>query len=208
MSESNSICDCLPAQDSPTPLRNRRGHQWINRGTPSENGRYLVKCACGWSAVAKGKRGARSAYHQHRTTVPWRCRCGEANPERRAENKSTALCKTCITNRAKRFALKEHGRWVRQKRDSHFRRKFGITVVEYDRLLAAQGGGCAICGKLQAESEKTFHVDHDHATGKVRGILCGGCNFMLGQVRDDPAILRTAIAYLQASPCQNAPERF
>ncbi len=80
-------------------------------------------------------------------------------------------------------------------RADHLRRTFGITVEEYDRLLAEQGGGCAICGR-RPRNDISLHVDHDHDTGRVRGLLCVCCNNGLGQFREDPELLTRAIAYL------------
>ena len=65
-------------------------------------------------------------------------------------------------------------------RKSHLKRKYGLTLEAFDELLAAQGGGCAICGKPDADN-----VDHDHETGRVRGILCFNCNIAIGQFDDD-----------------------
>lgn len=62
-------------------------------------------------------------------------------------------------------------------------------------MLAEQGGRCAVCAERPAE-----HVDHDHVTGKVRGLLCFNCNGGLGQFRDDPQILELAIEYLTPEP--------
>ena len=71
-------------------------------------------------------------------------------------------------------------------------RRYGIGADEVDTLVAAQGGMCAICGKRNPE-----HVDHDHATGVVRGILCFNCNGGLGQFRDSTDALRAAAVYLE-----------
>jgi hypothetical protein len=81
-------------------------------------------------------------------------------------------------------------------REGHLRRKFGLTIAAYEELLAAQGGGCAICGD---EVEGSLHVDHDHVTGKVRGLLCVRCNNALGQFQEDPVVLMRALAYLVSS---------
>ncbi len=82
----------------------------------------------------------------------------------------------------------------RADRRDHLKRKFGLTLEDYDALLAAQHGGCAICGDPPAKT--ALHVDHDHETGVVRGLLCFRCNAAIGNLRDDqllgPAIIRRA----------------
>jgi len=85
--------------------------------------------------------------------------------------------------------------------------RYGVTVEQYDALLAAQGGGCAICGSKDPRGRGRFHVDHDHSCcpgqkscGQcVRGLLCGGCNPGLGAFGDDPERLIAAAAYLITS---------
>jgi hypothetical protein len=86
---------------------------------------------------------------------------------------------------------KEHNRWRTV-------RAFGLTIGDYHALLAAQGGTCAICGSIDPRNGKgRFAVDHDHHTGKVRGLLCMHCNAALGLLGDDPARLRAAADYLE-----------
>ena len=80
---------------------------------------------------------------------------------------------------------------------------FGITVEEYDRLLVAQGGVCALCSKPEEAIGrggvvKMLAVDHDHASGAVRGLLCQRCNLALGLLGDDPAGLQRALEYVTA----------
>lgn len=67
----------------------------------------------------------------------------------------------------------------------HVHRNYGLTQEQYNEMLNAQGGRCAICGSSDHGS-KNWHVDHDHETGVVRGILCQGCNHALGGVKDNP----------------------
>lgn len=64
-------------------------------------------------------------------------------------------------------------------------------------MLASQGGGCAICQKPDGEGKDRLHLDHDHETGKARGLLCGPCNRGIGMLRDDPALVRKALDYLE-----------
>lgn len=71
---------------------------------------------------------------------------------------------------------------------------YGISLDEYERLLEKQNGVCAVCGK--PPNGRRLHVDHDHRTGAVRGLLCSGCNVALGAVDDSPSILQRLINYL------------
>lgn len=75
--------------------------------------------------------------------------------------------------------------------------KFGLDAAAAAALYETQNNRCAICGCTEAENGKYFAVDHDHATGAVRGLLCSQCNSGLGYFRDSPVNLSTAISYLQ-----------
>jgi hypothetical protein len=76
-------------------------------------------------------------------------------------------------------------------REYHLRRRYGITGADFDAMVEVQGGTCAVC------DQKPEHVDHDHKTGKVRGLLCYTCNrFILGRYAT-PAKLRAAADYLE-----------
>ncbi len=67
-------------------------------------------------------------------------------------------------------------------RDWWLRRNYGISLVEWDALFEAQIRRCAICGSASPSSTKGWHTDHDHVSGKVRGILCHPCNTTLGRL--------------------------
>ncbi len=82
-----------------------------------------------------------------------------------------------------------------RERAAHLKRKYGITIEQYDAMLEAQGGGCFICGRLPRE-DISLHVDHDHFTGEIRGILCFCCNNALADFQEDPALLVKAASYL------------
>ncbi|MGQ0824388.1 MAG: endonuclease VII domain-containing protein [Actinomycetota bacterium] len=85
----------------------------------------------------------------------------------------------------------ESGKKKLSDRKSHLKRKYGLTLDDFDLMLAAQGGGCAICGERNADN-----VDHNHTTGVVRGILCFNCNAAIGQLGEDSNRLAAAISYL------------
>lgn len=89
---------------------------------------------------------------------------------------------------------------------------FGITAEDWNKMFAAQNGCCAICLRHQAEiSRRQLSVDHDHETGKVRGLLCHNCNIAIGLMKEDPFALSSAAKYLQRHAGGNdegkAPER-
>lgn len=81
-------------------------------------------------------------------------------------------------------------------------RKYGMTQEDYDRLLEAQGYRCKICGAEKNETRtcSDFHIDHDHANGRVRGLICGKCNGALGCMGDTPQALLKYVFYLHDYP--------
>ncbi|MXQ67787.1 hypothetical protein GQ466_27585 [Actinomadura rayongensis] len=79
--------------------------------------------------------------------------------------------------------------------------RWGLDAADIEDLVTIQQGGCAICVDRPAE-----HVDHCHETGAVRGMLCGGCNTGMGQLRDDPAVLRRAIDYVLGLLVKEVPD--
>lgn len=82
-------------------------------------------------------------------------------------------------------------------RDQSYRSKYGITINDYDRMLAQQGGRCAICATDKPDGGR-FCIDHCHDTGDVRALLCRCCNTGIGNLRDDPKIVEAALRYLRA----------
>jgi hypothetical protein len=82
-----------------------------------------------------------------------------------------------------------------RERETYLLRKYGIKVEDYDRRLEEQGGVCAICKEARPE-ERTLHVDHDHVTGKIRGLLCFRCNNAIGDLRDDIELVFRMLDYL------------
>src|SRR5215217_1404633 len=96
-------------------------------------------------------------------------------------------CKPCHNARGRATLEKLGG-----SRTYHLKRRYGITAADADDMLEVQGGLCAICRAAPAA-----HVDHDHATGAVRALLCFNCNGGLGQFKDDPNLLHLAAFYVE-----------
>jgi hypothetical protein len=141
------------------------------------------------------------------------------NAERRQKDGRRARCQVCEradTNEyrqrrdeAQRARAKAgEQRWRRTpkgravKRRERLRRSFGISITEYDQILAAQNGCCAICCRPEIRGArgggiKHLAVDHDHAQGTVRGLLCHSCNIGLGNFGDDLELVEKAAAYLR-----------
>ncbi len=104
-----------------------------------------------------------------------------------------AYCRPCHSVHSQATTTRLHG----STRQYHLKRRYGMTEADFDRVLAEQGGVCAICGAADPR-----HVDHDHRSGGVRGILCFTCNGGLGLFRDSELYLSRAIGYLRDSSYQ------
>lgn len=80
------------------------------------------------------------------------------------------------------------------------RRRYGISLADYDEMFTAQGGLCAICRRPESKEFKgvvtRLAVDHDHRTGAIRALLCVTCNLGLGNFGEDPERMAAAISYL------------
>lgn len=103
-------------------------------------------------------------------------------------------CRACLAARATAKNRENHSDaqvywWSRQIA------KYGLTPETWRELWDSQGQRCAICG-TEDNGKKRFHVDHDHESGAVRGILCTTCNAGIGQLQDDPDVVFKAFVYL------------
>lgn len=133
------------------------------------------------------------------------CRYGHGGMRYRAGG-SCVECRKIYSTTRWHGSSSEDDEWRRRKRENSRRiypttlrnralkKHYGITLEQYNEMLSAQNDRCALCGT--EKNGKTFHVDHDHKTGKVRGILCYKCNVGLGSFDDDTKRLRKAINYL------------
>lgn len=118
-----------------------------------------------------------------------------------------AYCQPCGKEVKRRRHAEAQRAWRKAEPERHAKAKaghdlkrFGMTVEEYFSRLAAQGGRCAICETDNPKGRgvtRPFAVDHCHATGKVRALLCHRCNGALGMVSDNVEILRRMIGYLK-----------
>jgi hypothetical protein len=113
-------------------------------------------------------------------------------------------CKACIQAVGKQWHLKNRSRRTLQMRA----RIYGITLEQATEMVKH---GCDICGRFEQAYDgrgkmASLHIDHCHATGKVRGTLCAACNRLVAYGRDDIGILRAAIAYLERSNTRYAEE--
>ena len=120
------------------------------------------------------------------------------DPDYRA--KQRAYCRAYYRARKQEINERNRAYYHAHKQDikpilrrGQLKRLYGMSPADYDALLAKQDGVCATCGK---PSKETLCVDHCHATGTIRGLLCRKCNIGLGCYDDDPATLVTALAYL------------
>jgi hypothetical protein len=124
---------------------------------------------------------------------------------RRSNGRPSSWCKECTNAYTRAYVKTEHGA-ARKKaaQDSYNARnpdyqvtyRYGLAPGQYDEMRAAQDDRCAICQTEDAGGHR-WHVDHDHATGKVRGLLCASCNLGIGKMQDDPARLRAAATYIE-----------
>jgi hypothetical protein len=149
----------------------------------------IRRCAC-------GKTGPAKTYF-----VGARCRPCYARARYRKDPEKT------LSNRRKHYQAdpqrfreqrkKYKPREAKNNRDWRLR-QYGVTQEEYDLLFKKQKGCCKICGTKKPGHRKNFCVDHDHETGKVRGLLCSRCNFGIGLFDDDVGVLKKAIRYLES----------
>jgi hypothetical protein len=166
---------------------------------------YCKPCMTRRNAESKARRARGERLVQRRARralLDWSdekkcCSCGEVKPlEAFAINRTQrrgvgSYCLPCHNRIVRDNAVKVHG----STRDKHLKQRYGLTSEDVAAMVAAQGGVCAICEVRPAE-----HVDHDHDTGAVRGILCFTCNVGLGNFNDEPERLLLAYYYLNRTP--------
>jgi hypothetical protein len=114
-----------------------------------------------------------------------------------------STCKECSASRARAWARENAEQHRNTRHARELRETYGISPDDYNEMLSTQGGVCAICGKAETRThgrtgtEFRLAVDHDHETGRVRGLLCQGCNRGIGLLGDNVERLRKAADYVE-----------
>jgi hypothetical protein len=138
----------------------------------------------------------RQYYHDHKNM--WNKRTPEKQSLYNANRRETYASNPDY-NAKLRAKVKEYQESHPHMRKAQRLRKYGITVDEFNTLFEHQGGKCAVCGYSDMTQKKMFpHVDHDHETGKVRGLLCSNCNMAIGKMKDSPELLLKAAEYIKS----------
>lgn len=131
----------------------------------------------------------------------YRYQCKACNARKQREKRAKNPEKAKAYDAA--YRAKNRNRYRHHQRNSDLKRNFGLTVEKYESLLTAQAGVCRICQKPETVMDnrvgktRMLAVDHDHTTGKIRGLLCSNCNLGLGGFKDSVVNLSRAIAYLK-----------
>jgi hypothetical protein len=137
-------------------------------------------------------------------------------PNRTAKSGLNSWCRECERVRRRAQYASDPARWKFEadrwrranpekdrigRRNGRLRRQYGITPEQYDQMLAAQDGKCAICGTTDPGpvrvGQPAFRVDHCHKSGAIRGLLCHNCNSGMGLLGDSTERLEAAAAYLR-----------
>lgn len=126
----------------------------------------------------------------HERKVGTCAHCGEGVPLRYREARDLWACRASDSRRSPAAI-------ARNTRRNNLKRKFAMTVDRYEAMLLSQSGCCAIC--LGTNGGRRLAVDHCHASGEVRGLLCTRCNTGIGLFADKEYLLSAAIAYLQVT---------
>lgn len=130
---------------------------------------------------------------------------GYQNQCKKCASSASRRWATANPNKIKAKAIRLRRKWRAEDSASYSakRRKwvlkaqYGLTIDDYNKMYLSQNGSCFICLRHSTEFPKGLVVDHDHQSGKVRNLLCGQCNQMLGQAKENIQTLRSAISYLE-----------
>ena len=126
-----------------------------------------------------------------------------ATQAKRYREKNIETIKQKATLSSKKRYSRNKNKILLKTKECTLKRKYGISLDQYSGMCAAQNDLCAVCERPEATwingKIKSLAVDHDHRTGKIRGLLCYSCNTTLGKVNEDVQILKNMINYLETN---------
>ena len=105
-------------------------------------------------------------------------------------------CKECLKIKRRKYVKSNREVTTKAHREWCIKNTYGLTLGEFDQMFEAQGGVCRVCSKINLDGRRLY-IDHDHKTGKVRGLLCHKCNSLLGFTDDNIDYLLKVIDYLK-----------
>jgi uncharacterized protein (DUF983 family) len=129
-------------------------------------------------------------------------KCGETKPfdgfyrSSFSKDNCSSYCKVCQNLRSTSYARENKDKIQPHLMGYSLKRRYGISVAEYEAMLIRQEHKCAICGTSECQSGRNLAVDHCHGSMKIRGLLCSACNQGLGNFKDRPDLMSRAIEYL------------
>jgi hypothetical protein len=191
-------------KDDPSPLYQRKepkpGDGRYANGEVVKDGQRICNCCKTWKPIewyAKSKAGhiGLSAVCKDCENEKARVRYAEKDILSRRKGKKS------VYDKERRERLRAEGKLKRQRpeaeREQRMKREYGITTKDYEAMVEAQNNECAICfASGEQERNSKLVIDHCHASGKVRGLLCNKCNLLLGHANDSIGQLEQAILYL------------
>jgi len=170
-------------------LRHWRDHAWRRLMTSDERKAYRARAIASWPE----------------TMTCRACGCSKPRSEfSRGGNPANPDCKACHRPRWKKHDEKRKARSTHGIREDRLKRVFGLPIGAYDRMVLAQRGLCALCGSNSPNGKTAWQVDHDHVTGRIRGLLCTRCNHFMAYLDERGpiefiAFIEKAIAYASST---------
>ena len=141
--------------------------------------------------------------------------CPEAKKRYYKRNRQKAIERSARWRQDNRERYNEYFRTMKEKnpefikrrnRGYVLKRKYGITLEQYEELLEKQNHSCAICNRHKTEFKTELAVDHSHKTGRIRGLLCTACNYRLVAKHEDGDLLRKIADYIEQGTDWTVPE--
>lgn len=182
------------------------------RGQAARQKNRRRKWLVGWRLrnADKLRRQAREYYHKKHDHLPRKPRtlsptktcslCKQVKPRDEfygQTGKTSSRCKPCLAKHFTAWRKANPKDWKLYHRRSRLKRHYGLSLEEYDQMVVNQSGLCAICRNENNVRGRRLNIDHHHASGVVRGLLCNSCNRGIGYFVDNPDTLRAAATYLE-----------